>query len=161
MVDSATARISGESEAGFTVLGCGSTRDCVEMGRLSASVDEPKSSCEKVMGVCVCRNCSVCSGDAGDGADEPRKTAIDEFPPTRSSSAWYAAHRASASAKRIKRSWFCRSTACFSASSASTSCRLRSRDDCAARRLRRTRSTRRCSFSSSVFARFLESGLAD
>jgi hypothetical protein len=40
-------------------------------------------------------------------------------------------------------------------SRASTSCRLRSRDDWAARRLRRTRSTRRCSFSSSVLARFL------
>ncbi len=40
-------------------------------------------------------------------------------------------------------------------SRASTSCRFRSREDWAARRLRRTRSTRRCSFSSSVLARFL------
>lgn len=44
-------------------------------------------------------------------------------------------------------------------SKASTSCRLRSRDDCAARRFRRTRSTLRCSFSSSVLARFLVRGL--
>lgn len=46
----------------------------------------------------------------------------------------------------------------FFFSRASTSWRLRSRDDCAARRLRRTRSTLRCSFSSSVLARFLWEG---
>lgn len=40
-------------------------------------------------------------------------------------------------------------------SNASTSRRFRSREDWAARRFRRTRSTRRCSFSSSVLARFL------
>lgn len=43
----------------------------------------------------------------------------------------------------------------FFCAKASVSCRLRSRDDWAARRFRRTRSTRRCSFSSSVLARFL------
>lgn len=41
----------------------------------------------------------------------------------------------------------------FSAWSSSTSCRLRSRELWAARRLRFTRSMRRCSFSSSVLAR--------
>lgn len=47
------------------------------------------------------------------------------------------------------------SSSLFLLSRPSTSRRFRSRDDWAARRLRRTRSTRRCSFSSSVLARFL------
>ena len=50
---------------------------------------------------------------------------------------------------------FCCSIDIFSPSSFSTSCRLRSREDWAAWRFRSTRSIRRCSFSSSVFARFL------
>ena len=52
-------------------------------------------------------------------------------------------------------SLFSSSISFFSFSSFSTSRRLRSRDDWAACLLRRTRSTRRCSFSSSVLARFL------
>lgn len=52
----------------------------------------------------------------------------------------------------------CSSSWRFRISRASTSRRFRSREDCAARRFRRTRSTRRCSFSSSVFARFLHRG---
>ena len=44
----------------------------------------------------------------------------------------------------------------FSFWSASASSRLRSLDDWAARRLRRTRSILRCSFSASVLARFLD-----
>jgi len=53
------------------------------------------------------------------------------------------------------------SSSLFRTSSASTSWRFRSREDWAARRLRRTRSTRLCSFSSSVLARFLESGVSN
>ena len=57
--------------------------------------------------------------------------------------------------KRSLRRRFCNSISCFSPSSFSTSCRLRSREDWAAWRFRRTLSIRRCSFSSSVLARFL------
>lgn len=105
----------------------------------------PKRSCENVTG-------------RGEACGEavvalPRNTAI--WPVNCSSSRWSIRFLASRSARRISRSWLRRSIACFWASRASTSMRLRSRDDCAARRLRRTRSTRRCSFSSSVLARFL------
>jgi hypothetical protein len=50
--DSSTGRISGEIEARLIVwIGVrGTTIDCVEMGRLSASL-ELKSSCENVIGV--------------------------------------------------------------------------------------------------------------
>lgn len=51
--------------------------------------------------------------------------------------------------------WMAASRSLFLFSSCSTSCLLRSREDWAARRFRRTRSTRRCSFSSAVLARFL------
>jgi len=51
-------------------------------------------------------------------------------------------------------SLMCASSCSLRAMRDSTSCRLRSRELCAARRLRLTRSIRRCSFSSAVFARF-------
>jgi hypothetical protein len=147
----ATGRISGERDAGLTVR-----EGWVSRGEAWALMDDvvsaesrgPKRSCEKVTG----------RGDwCGDAAVElPRKTAM--VPVNCSSSRWSMRFLASRSAKRISRSWFRRSIAVFWASRASTSCRLRSLDDWAARRLRRTRSTRRCSFSSSVFARFLPVG---
>ena len=62
---------------------------------------------------------------------------------------------ASICAKRWRRNSFCCSIANFSPSSFSTSNRFRSREVWAAARFRRTRSIRRCSFSSSVLARFL------
>lgn len=57
--------------------------------------------------------------------------------------------------RRDRRNWFCCSIWIFSFSSFSISSLLRSREVWAAARLRRTRSIRRCSFSSSVLARFL------
>ena len=156
-MDSSTGRISGEMEERLIVwTGWDTTVDCVLVGRVSASL-ELKSSCENVTGVGACRNCSERAGD--DAPDEPRKTVM---PPVNcSNSRWSIAFLASESARRNSRSCARLSMARFSASNASTSCRLRSLDDWAARRLRRTRSTRRCSFSSSVFARFLCNGLAD
>jgi hypothetical protein len=122
----------------------------------SGASREPKSSWENVTGVGAERS-SNCDGV--EAIDEDRKTVM--VPVNCSSSRMRSSFFACMSAKRISRSAFRLSMARFSFSRASTSCRLRSRDDWAARRLRRTRSTRRCSFSSSVFARFLESGLAD
>jgi hypothetical protein len=156
LADSSTGRISGDREAGFTVCVGSDLIGWVLIGRSWAS-REPKSSWENVTGVGAERSCSDCPGV--EAADVERKTVIP--PVNASSSRIRSSFFACMSAKRISRSWFRRSIALFSASSASTSCRLRSLDDWAARRLRRTRSTRRCSFSSSVFARFLESGLAE
>lgn len=66
-----------------------------------------------------------------------------------------SAHLVAMFANCNSKSLFLRSICRFSASRASTSCRFRSLDDWAALRFLKTRSTRRCSFSSSVFARFL------
>lgn len=128
----------GDSEAGLTVL----LLDCAVMRMPSMREEvavvcdaiwpswELNSSCENVMGF------GLRASNEGEEPDEPNFW--------RSSSImWWALSSLSTS------SW-------FFFSRASTSWRLRSRDDCAARRLRRTRSTLRCSFSSSVLARFLE-----
>lgn len=130
----------GDSEAGLTVL----LLDCAVMRMPSMREEvtvvcdaiwpswELNSSCENVMGF------GLRASNEGDEPDEPSFWRS-------SSMMWWALSSLSTS------SW-------FFFSRASTSWRLRSRDDCAARRLRRTRSTLRCSFSSSVLARFLEGG---
>lgn len=143
---SATGRISGDSEAGLTVRTADSTTGCES--RVACVVCftscEPKSSWEKVTGGGE-ENCSEWRGEE----------TLVRRPVNCSSSRWSIRFLASISASRSSRSRFLCSTACFAASKASTSNRLRSLEDWAARRLRRTRSTRLCSFSSSVFARFL------
>lgn len=152
MAESSTARISGERAAGLTVCRFGG--DAVEYGELTDCLGascELKSSCENVTGEGACLNCSVWAGD------DPRKTVIF-FPllaRSSSSSRSTSSLLARSFANCNSMSFTLLSSCCLTASSASTSKRLRSLDDWAARRLRRTRSTRRCSFSSSVFARFL------
>jgi hypothetical protein len=124
LADSSTGRISGEREAGFTVcVGSDLMMGWVLIGRSWAS-REPKSSCENVTGVGAVRS-SDCTGV--DAIDEDRKTVM---PPVNcSSSRMRSSFFACMSAKRISRSAFRRSMARFSFSRASTSCRLRSRDD--------------------------------
>lgn len=142
MVMSGTGVSSGEREAGLTVgladdIMRSLTRlECSGVG-LSSSW-EPKSCWDKVMGL---------SRRESRGEDE-RVTTPESRRKRLSSS---TSIRLAFCALRSKVS-----SSLFRISRASTSSRLRSREDWAARRLRRTRSTRRCSFSSSVFARFLE-----
>lgn len=109
-------------------------------------------SCLNNVGVNVGEFESSTTLDLGVVPREPRISA-------ESCSTWRVSRLFSASicASRCSRNAFCCSNRFFSFSSRSTSMRLRSRDVWAAARLRRTRSIRRCSFSSSVLARFLRS----
>lgn len=140
---SRTGVSSGDREAGLTVgladdMMRSPTRLDEGSGPALSSFWEPKSCWDSVMGL----SRSESSGD------EERITTPESRRKRLSSSTSirfaFCAFRSSVS------------SSLFRTSSASTSSLLRSRDDCAARRLRRTRSTRRCSFSSSVFARFLQ-----
>lgn len=138
--ESGTGASSGEREAGFTVgltvdRMIWSIRDCSELLDFWPSW-EPKSCWDKV----------ILSWRESRGEEE--RVTTPELRRKRLSSStsirlvfWALIKSVSSSLLRF--------------SSASTSSRLRSREDWAARRFRRTRSTRRCSFSSSVFARFL------
>lgn len=139
---SRTGDNSGESEAGLTV---GLAVDLMSWStRLAAhSLDtlcpscELKSSCDRVMGLSWSELI----------VDDDRATTPEPHRKRFSSSTkikfafWAFTSMVSSSLLRSSR--------------ASTSRRLRSRDDWAARRFLKTRSTRRCSFSSSVLARFL------
>lgn len=135
---SGTGQRVGESEAGLTVL-----LDCVM--RMPSMRDDDVCGCEAMWPSCELN--SSCEKVMGLG----RRASIDgEFPeePNLWKSSWM---RLLAFSSLSTNSW-------FFFSRASTSWRLRSREDCAARRFRRTRSTLRCSFSSSVLARFLRKG---
>lgn len=137
---------SGDKEAGFTVgleveRISSSTKVCSELVWLASS-ETPKSCCDNV----------TLSRSGSSGEDE--RVTTPEFRRKRLSS--------STSIKLAFWALMSSSSSCWlRCSRASTSRRLRSLDDWAARRFLRTRSTRRCSFSSSVLARFLMMKVSD
>lgn len=134
----------GESDAGFTValdwVDCrrSSTREIGESAEVRRTSWEPKSSGRSVTELFDVEK----SRGAEDRGITPESRRIFVSSSINLALACWAWFRAA-------------SSSLFLLSRASTSSLLRSLEDCAARRLRRTRSTRRCSFSSSVLARFL------
>ncbi len=134
----------GEREAGLTVPWLEDGRDWkysstreAPARREAAPSCELKRGCEKVRG--VWRSASNVGAP------------LDTTPvPARRPRSCPASSLLSSCARRRAAS-----RSLFLCSRLSTSRRLRSREDWAARRFLRTRSTRRCSFSSSVLARFL------
>lgn len=139
---SGTGDNSGDNEAGLTVglavdLISWSTRLAAESSEGLWPSCELKSSCDRERGG---------SRSAFRGDDDRVRT-----PESRR-------NRVSSCANNMLAfcaSWSMVSSSLLRISRASTSRRFRSREDWAARRFLRTRSTRRCSFSSSVLARFL------
>lgn len=127
-------------------------------GILSRDISSP--SCLKRVGVRV--------GDDSDFGDErtdwgvvPRDDDEVWISDDSLTTCWFSREfSASICLRRPMRNSFCSAMACFSPSSFSTSRRFRSLEVWAAARFRSTRSMRRCSFSSSVLARFLHQGLA-
>ena len=120
-----------------------------------AGVEASSSMLGVEMDACECADEDDADGVRASGADvmmdvveagawgAAKLMLVGSLPPTRLRMAASSARRTASSASR----------ALFCCWRSSISTRFRSRELCAARRLRLTRSMRRCSFSSSVFAR--------
>ena len=150
-LDSSSARSwNGESddrrEAGLSVVAVGE----VAVGGLGvlavAVVGVEKSVLSKKDDRSLCRGCKDGGGEAGE--DDMGWPSLGRNRDRRSSS----------SRVRASNIWFWALSMSRSSSIFSSCCFLTSRDFWAAARFLNTRSTRRCSFSSAVFARFLFSG---
>ena len=143
LAESGTGPSSGESDAGLTV------------GLVVVIISSSTSALPGCSELALWPSCELkSSGDSEIWLSRRESRGDDDRVTTPESrrKRWSSSTRSRLAFWALRRSV---SSSLLRCSRASTSSLLRSREDWAARRLRRTRSTRRCSFSSSVLARFL------